>query len=37
MAKKSVGRVTVTDVAKAAYAPMGPLTDKFGVGLEAHF
>src|SRR5262249_50126475 len=24
-----------TDVAKAAYAPMGPLTDKFGVGLEA--
>jgi aerobic carbon-monoxide dehydrogenase large subunit len=27
--------VTITDVAKAAYAPMGPLTDKFGVGLEA--
>src|SRR5262249_56047689 len=26
---------TMTDVAKAAYAPMGPLTDKFGVGLEA--
>jgi carbon-monoxide dehydrogenase large subunit len=26
---------TITDVAKAAYAPMGPLTDKFGVGLEA--
>ena len=27
--------ITITDVAKAAYAPMGPLTDKFGVGLEA--
>jgi aerobic carbon-monoxide dehydrogenase large subunit len=27
--------ITLTDIAKAAYAPMGPLTDKFGVGLEA--
>jgi aerobic carbon-monoxide dehydrogenase large subunit len=27
--------ITITDVAKAAYAPMGPLTGKFGVGLEA--
>src|SRR4029453_1761113 len=27
--------ITITDVAKAAYAPMGPLTDKIGVGLEA--
>jgi carbon-monoxide dehydrogenase large subunit len=27
--------ITITDVAKAAYAPMGPLTEKFGVGLEA--
>jgi len=27
--------ITITDVAKAACAPMGPLTDKFGVGLEA--
>ncbi len=27
--------ITITEVAKAAYAPMGPLTDKFGVGLEA--
>jgi carbon-monoxide dehydrogenase large subunit len=25
----------ITDVAKAAYAPAGPLTEKFGVGLEA--
>ena len=27
--------VALTDVAKAFYAPMGPLTAKFGVGLEA--
>jgi carbon-monoxide dehydrogenase large subunit len=27
--------LTITDVAKAAYAPAGPLTEKFGVGLEA--
>ena len=27
--------ITITDVATAAYAPMGPLTGKFGVGLEA--
>jgi carbon-monoxide dehydrogenase large subunit len=27
--------IAITDVAKAAYAPMGPVTDKFGVGLEA--
>jgi aerobic carbon-monoxide dehydrogenase large subunit len=27
--------ITIADVAKAAYAPMGPLTNKFGVGLEA--
>jgi aerobic carbon-monoxide dehydrogenase large subunit len=27
--------VAITDVAKASYAPMGPLTQKFGVGLEA--
>jgi carbon-monoxide dehydrogenase large subunit len=27
--------ITIMDVAKAAYAPMGPLTEKFGVGLEA--
>src|SRR5262249_38759244 len=26
---------TITDVAKAAYAPAGPITEKFGVGLEA--
>jgi carbon-monoxide dehydrogenase large subunit len=25
----------ITDVAKAAYAPAGPLTEKFGVGLES--
>src|SRR6478609_10657796 len=24
--------ITIVDVAKAAYAPMGPLTEKFGVG-----
>jgi carbon-monoxide dehydrogenase large subunit len=29
---KAIG---ITDLAKAAYAPMGPLTDKFGVGLES--
>jgi aerobic carbon-monoxide dehydrogenase large subunit len=29
---KAVGLI---DLAKAAYAPMGPLTEKFGVGLEA--
>src|SRR5262249_16370342 len=27
--------ITIPDVSKAAYTPMGPLTDKFGVGLEA--
>jgi carbon-monoxide dehydrogenase large subunit len=27
--------IAITDVAKASYAPAGPLTDKFGVGLEA--
>jgi carbon-monoxide dehydrogenase large subunit len=27
--------IPITEVAKASYAPMGPLTDKFGVGLEA--
>jgi aerobic carbon-monoxide dehydrogenase large subunit len=27
--------IAITDVAKAAYAPAGPLTEKFGVGLEA--
>jgi carbon-monoxide dehydrogenase large subunit len=28
--------IAIIDVAKAAYAPMGPITDKFGVGLEAN-
>ena len=27
--------IPLTEVAKAFYAPMGPLTEKFGVGLEA--
>ncbi|TMJ34750.1 MAG: xanthine dehydrogenase family protein molybdopterin-binding subunit [Alphaproteobacteria bacterium] len=27
--------IPIMDVAKAAYAPAGPLTEKFGVGLEA--
>jgi aerobic carbon-monoxide dehydrogenase large subunit len=27
--------VSIVDVAKASYAPMGPLTGKFGVGLES--
>jgi carbon-monoxide dehydrogenase large subunit len=27
--------IAIADVAKAFYAPMGPLTEKFGVGLEA--
>ena len=27
--------ITITDVAKAAYAPAGPLTGKFGIGLDA--
>jgi carbon-monoxide dehydrogenase large subunit len=27
--------ISITDVAQAAYAPAGPITDKFGVGLEA--
>jgi carbon-monoxide dehydrogenase large subunit len=27
--------ITLVDVAKAAYAPAGPLTERFGVGLEA--
>ncbi len=27
--------ISIVDVAKASYAPMGPLTDKFGIGLEA--
>jgi carbon-monoxide dehydrogenase large subunit len=27
--------ISISDVAKAAFAPMGPLTGKFGVGLEA--
>jgi carbon-monoxide dehydrogenase large subunit len=27
--------IAIADVARAAYAPAGPLTDKFGVGLEA--
>jgi carbon-monoxide dehydrogenase large subunit len=29
---KAIG---ITDVAKASYAPMGPLTDKFGIGLQS--
>jgi carbon-monoxide dehydrogenase large subunit len=28
--------ITITDVAKAYYAPAGPLTEKLGVGLEAN-
>ena len=28
-------RSRIVDVAKAAYAPMGPLTVKFGIGLES--
>jgi carbon-monoxide dehydrogenase large subunit len=28
-------QIKLTDVAKASYAPMGPLTNKFGIGLEA--
>jgi carbon-monoxide dehydrogenase large subunit len=28
--------IPLVNVAQAAYAPMGPLTDKFGVGLEAN-
>jgi aerobic carbon-monoxide dehydrogenase large subunit len=28
-------KLTITDVAKASYAPMGPITEKFGVGLES--
>jgi carbon-monoxide dehydrogenase large subunit len=28
--------IAITDVAKAYYAPMGPLTEKLGVGLEAN-
>ena len=28
-------KITLVDVAKASYAPMGPLTDKFGIGLDA--
>jgi aerobic carbon-monoxide dehydrogenase large subunit len=28
-------KITITDVAKASYAPMGPLTEKHGVGLES--
>jgi aerobic carbon-monoxide dehydrogenase large subunit len=28
-------QIKLTDVAKASYAPMGPLTAKFGIGLEA--
>jgi carbon-monoxide dehydrogenase large subunit len=27
--------ISIVDVAKASYAPVGPLTDKFGVGLES--
>ncbi len=27
--------ITLVDVAKATFAPMGPLTQKFGIGLEA--
>ena len=27
--------ISIVDVAKAAYAPMGPLTGKFGIGFEA--
>jgi carbon-monoxide dehydrogenase large subunit len=27
--------ISIVDVAKACYAPMGPLTNKFGVGLDA--
>ena len=27
--------IAIIDVAKAAYAPAGPITEKFGVGLEA--
>jgi carbon-monoxide dehydrogenase large subunit len=27
--------ISISDVAKASFAPMGPLTGKFGVGLEA--
>jgi carbon-monoxide dehydrogenase large subunit len=27
--------INLVDVAKASYAPMGPLTEKFGVGLES--
>ncbi len=27
--------ITIIDVAKASYAPMGPITERFGVGLEA--
>jgi carbon-monoxide dehydrogenase large subunit len=27
--------VTLVDVAKASYAPMGPLTGKFGIGLDS--
>jgi aerobic carbon-monoxide dehydrogenase large subunit len=27
--------ISIVDVAKASYAPMGPLTQKFGVGLES--
>jgi carbon-monoxide dehydrogenase large subunit len=27
--------ITIVDLAKAAYAPAGPLTEKFGVGLES--
>jgi aerobic carbon-monoxide dehydrogenase large subunit len=27
--------ISIIDVAKASYAPAGPITDKFGVGLEA--
>jgi len=28
-------KISIVDVAKASYAPMGPLTKQFGVGLEA--
>ena len=28
-------KITIVDVAKASYAPMGPLTEKHGVGLES--
>ena len=28
-------QIKLTDVAKASYAPMGPLTQKFGIGLES--